>query len=164
METWPLCHLVPAKYSSAFSVWVDGCRQCALVQLHWWVADHVPANLFLGHPGQTWRTLIYLCFCVQLCVCVYQQKVLVGSWASASLAVRGAACGNAWPRWPDRDMPPTIWSAPHCPPHWAGRTGGWREDAPLLTALTNAAEMDRREEKEREWLKVVGCNQWVMLK
>lgn len=47
-------------------------------------------------------------FICALCVRTYRLKVSGGSSASASLAVREAACGNAWLRSPDRDTPLKI--------------------------------------------------------
>lgn len=97
------------------------------------------------------------------CVCVYRRRVLAGSSASASLAGRGAACGSAWLHWPDLGTPPTIWWAPRCPPRSGGRTDGWREDAPLPAAQTNA---EKEKGKKNIWgwkrrVEVEGCNHSV---
>lgn len=122
-------------------VWVRGCRKCCSGSS---TLVGVQITVLRGHPGQRWCTSVYfplLCMC-----CVYRRRAAAESWSSASLAARGAACGSAWPRSPDRGTPPTTWSAPRCPPRSAGRTGGWRGDAPPPTALTKSGKMKKKKD------------------
>lgn len=135
VEPWPLGHLAAVEYESRIcvSVWAPRCRQRRLVS---YVGGR-SRDRYRGQGTNDGRQFI-----CALCVRTYRQKVWGGSSASASLAVREAACGNAWLRSPDRDTPLKIWSAPRCPLRSADRTGGWREDAPPLTALTNADKRD----------------------
>ena len=135
-------------FSCCSKVWiVDVCvgawmpQNVVLGQVHWLVYRS-PCSQVIQVKDDAHQFISCLC----VWACFYRQRASAESWSSASLAARGAACDSAWPRSPDRGTPPTTWSAPRCPPRSAGRTGGWREDAPPPTALTNSERMKQKKD------------------